>query len=41
MARRERTLSTDAEVLAAYRAYFDISLDRVPELNRYRPPGHL
>jgi N-hydroxyarylamine O-acetyltransferase len=39
--RRERTLSTDAEVLAAYRAYFDISLDRVPELNRYRPPGHL
>jgi N-hydroxyarylamine O-acetyltransferase len=39
--RRERTLSTDAEVLAAYQAYFDISLDRVPELNRYRPAGRL
>ena len=39
--RRERTLSTDAEVLAAYQAYFDISLDRVPELNRYWPAGRL
>jgi N-hydroxyarylamine O-acetyltransferase len=33
--RRERPLTTDAEVLAAYRSHFGITLDRVPTL---RPP---
>jgi N-hydroxyarylamine O-acetyltransferase len=28
--RQERTLTTDAEVLAAYRTWFEIVLDRVP-----------
>jgi N-hydroxyarylamine O-acetyltransferase len=28
--RHERTLAGDAEILAAYRRYFGISLDRVP-----------
>lgn len=31
--RRESTLGTDDKVLAAYRTYFGISLDRVPELS--------
>jgi len=30
--RRERVLSTEAEVLAAYRTYFGVVLDRVPSL---------
>ena len=34
--RREKTLGTDQEVLAAYRAHFGISLDRVPEVRRDR-----
>lgn len=28
--REEHTLSSDAEILAAYRRYFGITLDRVP-----------
>jgi N-hydroxyarylamine O-acetyltransferase len=34
--RRERTLTSDAEVLAAYRTWFGIVLDRVPD----RPGNH-
>jgi len=34
--RREQLLESDAEVLAAYRAYFGISLDEVPQLKRDR-----
>jgi N-hydroxyarylamine O-acetyltransferase len=34
--RRERTLASDEELLAAYRDYFDIPLDRVPEVNADR-----
>jgi N-hydroxyarylamine O-acetyltransferase len=31
--RRERTLTSDAEILAAYRRYFGITLDRVPVID--------
>jgi N-hydroxyarylamine O-acetyltransferase len=32
--REERTLTSDTEILAAYRRYFGITLDRVPVIDR-------
>jgi len=37
--RRESILASDEEVLAAYRDYFNISLDRIPEVNADRVHG--
>jgi hypothetical protein len=34
--REERTLTSDAEILAAYRRYFGITLDRVPAIDASR-----
>jgi N-hydroxyarylamine O-acetyltransferase len=35
--RTERTLATDAEILAAYRTYFGVDLDRVPTVTEPHP----
>ena len=37
--REERTLTSDPEILAAYRRYFGITLDRVPVINGRPPAG--
>src|ERR1700677_4549748 len=37
--REERTLTSDAEILAAYRRYFGITLDRAPVIDENKPNG--